>query len=136
MNIRRTIREQSEDKPGRKIRSNDHEWLTRGQKISYLGLISRETDASLKDLFWSHWDSQDDCQQNIGIQTLQLPSDIDNRMPDLDTLGKYTSFLRSDHVRFWFVNHKDYYASFKSIQLADTGANIIFISKIYNLYII
>ena len=87
----------------------------------FLGLISRETDESLKDLFRSHWDSQDDCQQNIGIQTLELPSDIDNRMPDLDTLGKYTSFLRSDHVRFWFVNHKDYYASFKSIQLADTG---------------
>ena len=102
----------------------------------FLGLISRETDESLKDLFRSHWDSQDECQQNIGIQTLQLPSDIDNRMPDLDTLGKYTSFLRSDHVRFWFVNHQDYYASFKSIQLADTGAKIIFISKIYNLYMI
>ena len=95
-----------------------------------IGVISRKTDESLTNLFHLHWKSQENDQ--VDVQTLQLPTSIQDHIPDLSELEKYTLFLRSDHVRFWFVNHQDYYASFKSIHLS--GATKMQNPTYQNLY--
>ncbi len=41
--------------------------------------------------------------------------------PNLETLAKHVNFLRSDHIRFWFANHQDYFASFPAMYVSDTG---------------
>ena len=92
-----------------------------------IGLISRETDDSLTSLFHHHWKAQErhhqsnSSQHHIGAETFRLPPTIHDHVPDLQELQKYTLFLRSDHVRFWFVHREDYYASFPSIHVTDTG---------------
>lgn len=43
------------------------------------------------------------------------------KFPNVSHLQNHVSFLRSDHVRFWFANHQDYFASFPAIHLSDTG---------------
>ena len=53
------------------------------------------------------------------IKVLELGTLGDN--PSGDFLVNYTNFLRSDHARFWFSNHQEYYGSFKSVMVSDTG---------------
>ena len=56
------------------------------------------------------------------LRVFELPADeISNRYPNASKLEKHAGFLRSDHVRFWFANHQDYFASFHSIHISDTG---------------
>jgi hypothetical protein len=50
-----------------------------------------------------------------------LPEELNRNYPDESALTKNTNFLRSDHIRFWFANNNDYYASLKSVHLSDTG---------------
>ena len=50
-----------------------------------------------------------------------LPADLNANIPEEITLVRNTNFLRSDHIRFWFSNNQEYYASFKSVHLGDTG---------------
>ena len=47
--------------------------------------------------------------------------DLGTEVPDENILANYSNFLRSDHVRFWYSNHVDYYVSFKAVMLSDTG---------------
>ena len=60
---------------------------------------------------------------NLKLKVFQLPeAEITNRFPkNASTLEKHTSFLRSDHARFWFAKHQDYFASFPAIHVTDTG---------------
>ena len=55
----------------------------------------------------------------IELKSFQL-RDMEDK-PGLPILSKYGEFLRSDHSRFWVANHVDYYASFKSLLISDTG---------------
>ena len=55
----------------------------------------------------------------IELKSFQL-GDMEDK-PALPILSKYGEFLRSDHSRFWVANHDDYYASFKSLLISDTG---------------
>ena len=64
-----------------------------------------------------HWNALED--GNVGIKVMELGTLGDNPSPD--SLVNYTNFLRSDHARFWFSNHQEYYGSFKSVMVSDTG---------------
>ena len=64
-----------------------------------------------------HWNAQDG--GDVGIKVMELGTLGDN--PSADSLVNYTNFLRSDHARFWFSNHQEYYGSFKSVMVSDTG---------------
>ena len=55
----------------------------------------------------------------MDIKVMELGTLGDN--PSGDSLVNYTNFLRSDHARFWFSNHQEYYGSFKSVMVSDTG---------------
>jgi len=50
-----------------------------------------------------------------------LPQELSTVFPSEESLIRNTNFLRSDHIRFWFANNVDYYASFKSVHISDTG---------------
>ena len=65
-----------------------------------------------------HWNAQDG-GDDVGIKVMELGTLGDN--PSADSLVNYTNFLRSDHARFWFSNHQEYYGSFRSVMVSDTG---------------
>ena len=69
------------------------------------------------DFLRHHWNAQE--EGNVGIKVMELGTLGDN--PSGDSLVNYTNFLRSDHARFWFSNHQEYYGSFKSVMVSDTG---------------
>lgn len=76
------------------------------------------------ELFIHHWNSQEGSEADgLKLRHLQLPhEDINSKFPsNASGLERHSAFLRSDHVRFWIANHQDYYASFHSISLSDTG---------------
>jgi len=113
--------------------------LNEGAKGDFTSLVSREEDSHLAALFNYHWlnnrsdhqikpSSSEDKNQStqtkdlLKLRVFELPADeISNKFPNASSLGKHASFLRSDHVRFWIANHQDYYASFHSIHISDTG---------------
>ena len=82
-----------------------------------MGAFSREQqDHELLSTFMFHWNNQ---QNSMPLKSFQL-RDFEDK-PELETLDRYGEFLRSDHARFWVGNHEDYYVSFKSIVISDTG---------------
>eukprot|EP00095_Tigriopus_kingsejongensis_P009819 maker-scaffold239_size242058-snap-gene-1.27 protein:Tk09819 transcript:maker-scaffold239_size242058-snap-gene-1.27-mRNA-1 annotation:"hypothetical protein DAPPUDRAFT_306809" len=97
------------------------EILDEGQKGNFIGITSREFDSQLSERFQHHWEqqSQPDWDQ-FKIKEFRLRQ-LGPEIPDPDTVGNLTNFLRSDHVRFWYSNNKDFFSSFKSIMVSDTG---------------
>jgi len=90
-----------------------------------MGVIGRQFyDQQLARRFRHHWRSRGEEEDAFKIRLLEL-SDVEAAEPDGDVLLKLGAFLRSDHGRFWFANHRDYFASFKSVLITDTGKKII-----------
>eukprot|EP00093_Oithona_nana_P000102 00102.XXX_2075_1112_1 [CDS] Oithona nana genome sequencing. len=91
--------------------------LRQGAKGDFMAAFSRtRQDQELIDAFMFHWNQQ---PNPIELKSFQL-GDMEDK-PALPILSKYGEFLRSDHSRFWVANHDDYYASFKSLLISDTG---------------
>ena len=57
---------------------------------------------------------------NFKLRSLEL-DELSNVFPTAEALARHITFLRSDHVRFWFAHHEDYFASFPCLHLSDTG---------------
>ena len=74
--------------------------------------------------FFFHWNNQQDTGLRFKLRNMVLPDDLNANVPEEISLIRNTNFLRSDHIRFWFSNNQEYYASFKSVHLTDTGENL------------
>jgi len=77
--------------------------------------------------FFFHWNNQQDTGLRFKLRNMVLPEELSANFPDELSLVRNTNFLRSDHIRFWFSNNQDYFASFKSVHLTDTG-NVHFLT--------
>lgn len=96
------------------------EMISEKRKGDFIAVTSRRYDAELANLFKHHWENQDDSK--FRFKNLELSKDIDTKFPnDTEALERHSAFLRSDHIRFWFANHVDYYGSFRAINVMDTG---------------
>ena len=93
-------------------------------------MISREQpESELVKTIEKHWNALKQDRQfrentNINPRKFKLrkmPTTLEDKMPPLENLTNYVNFLRSDHVRFWFVNEFKYQMSLKSVLLTDTG---------------
>ena len=71
--------------------------------------------------FEFHWNKQPDTERKFKLRNMILPEELNRNFPEDSALTNNTNFLRSDHIRFWFANNKDYYASLKSVHISDTG---------------
>ena len=71
--------------------------------------------------FSFHWNKLDAKEGRFKLRGMILPDELNRNYPEESALVKNTNYLRSDHIRFWFANNKDYYASLKSVHISDTG---------------
>ena len=77
-------------------------------------------DHQLVRRFTHHWSNLDQEDKPFRAVPLVL-KDLDTTRPGEDILTNYTNFMRSDHVRFWYANNEEHFASFKAVMLSDTG---------------
>ncbi len=112
-----------------------------GARGDFLAMLSRPFEDQLARRVRFHWDrlqNEDNGERRpkSTLATNKSPEyklrefrlrDLRTQQPDEDILVNFSNFLRSDHVRFWYANNKDYFASFKGVMLTDTGSNNCFI---------
>lgn len=95
---------------------------------NFISLISRDNpESELVKLLRKKWDAlQRDRQfrESINPRRFKLRNmaiTLTDKLPSFQNLTNYVNFLRSDHIRFWFVNEFEYQFSLKSVLFTDTG---------------
>ncbi|XP_071548013.1 uncharacterized protein [Panulirus ornatus] len=77
-----------------------------------------QVDAHLTHRFAQYYGDLDQPQYRLELLGLKA---LGAEMPDMSTLKTHFDFLRSDHLRFWYVNDTRSFNTIPAVLLTDTG---------------